>query len=80
MYYVHLTKIINGIQSNELILKTKNKHEAELAFEGTVLGIRHELKHKDTKEIILEKKIKFLCDKTSITISVKEDKHGRSRV
>ena len=46
MYYINLTKIVNGKQYNELILKTKDKHKADLAFEGTLLGLRYELKDK----------------------------------
>lgn len=73
MYFVNLTKIINGKQYNELILSTKNKREADLAFEGTVLGLRYELKDKRLGEVIKEHKVKFMFEKTIITVTLKED-------
>lgn len=73
MYFINLTKIINGKQYNELILSTKNKREADLAFEGTVLGLRYELKDKKLGEVIKKDKVKFMFEKTIITVTLKED-------
>lgn len=73
MYHINLTKIVNGKQYNELILKTKNKHKADLAFEGTLLGLRYKLKDKRIGEIVLKNKVKFKYENTVITVTLKED-------
>lgn len=72
MYSVNITKIENHKQSNDLVVATKDKHEAELAFEGTILGLRHQLKDIRTGEIIEKNKIKFKYANTIITVTLKE--------
>ena len=72
MYNVNVTKIENNKQTNELIVATKDRHEADLAFEGTILGLRHQLKDILTGEVIERNKIKFKYDKTIITVTLKE--------
>lgn len=73
MYNVNVTKIENNKQSNELIVATKDRHEADLAFEGTILGLRYKLKDILFGEIVEKNKIKFKYDKTIITVTLKED-------
>jgi len=71
MYVVTLNKITNGQQSNEEILATEDKQEAELAFAGTLLGLRYEYKEKHTGEFIIKDKVKIKFDKTIITLTLK---------
>jgi hypothetical protein len=73
MYNVSVTKIENNKQSNEIIVVTKDRHEADLAFEGTILGLRYNLKDILSGEIVKKNKIKFKYDKTIITVTLKED-------
>lgn len=73
MYFINLTRITDGKQYNELILSTNNKHEAELAFEGTLLGLRYELKDKRLGELITKNKVKLKFERTIITVTLKED-------
>jgi len=73
MYNVSVTKIENNKQSNEIIIVTKDRHEADLAFEGTILGLRYNLKDMLSGEIVKKNKIKFKYDKTIITVTLKED-------
>ena len=76
MYYVKLYKNIDGKQSAELILRTKDKHAAQLAYEGTVMGQRYALKEKEYAERTEPDKIKFYKEDDYVSIVLKEEQEN----
>ncbi len=72
MYYIRLTKINNKKQTDELILATKNKNEACLAFEGTLVGLHYELNNKQLQEKVTNNKVQIKYEDIMIILTLKE--------
>lgn len=80
MFYVNVIKNIDHKQSNELIIKTKDKTKAELAFQGTLLGVHYDLRNKKgVTEIVLKNKHTIKYDNTIITVLLKEVNYGQGK-
>lgn len=80
MYNVVLIKDINDKQTEELIVKTPNKHYACLAFEGALVGLRFDLKDKNAQEKRLYNEVQYTYDNNIIKLIMKEEnQYGRKR-
>ena len=80
MFYVNVIKNTDNKQSNELIIKTKDKTKAELAFQGALLGVHYDLRNKKSvTEIVLNNKHTIKYDNTVITVLLREVNDGQRK-
>ena len=76
MYCVRMTTEQDGIYESEVVIKTQDKHQAELAFEGTVLGVKY---NKKGTEEIEDNKYVLHGTNDKVIVTLKEEQHEKGK-
>ena len=76
MYRVRITTEQDGVHRSETIIETHDRHQAELAFEGTVLSVKYH--KKGTEEIEPNKYVLHGTD-DKVIVTLKEEQHDKRK-
>lgn len=74
MYIVKIIRIENNIKTVDIVLKTKSKYKAQLAYEGALLGIHYELHQQQYKEYPDEYRTKIKYNNKLVLITIDKER------